>query len=135
MATAQGAHLDYLEYASADPKATRKFLEKAFGWEFTVLEEAGYALHGRREGSDGTTVGIRALHAEEPPRTLGFTRVADLDAAIRSVQKAGGRVLVGKTAIPGFGWVATIEVPGAVVQGLLEPSPAPAERPAPAHPA
>ncbi len=120
-ASADPGRVEHLEYASRDPVATRKFLEKVFRWRFTALDEGAYALHGEREGADGTTVGIRGLRGEEPPCSVGFVTVADLDAALRAAEGAGGRILVPKTEVPGLGWSAICLAPGEVVQGIFQP--------------
>ena len=112
--------MSHVEIASKDPAATQKFLETTFGWKFTVMPEMGYAMHGVDEGAEDASVGVRALMGPEAPGTVGYTFVADIDAAIKDVQSAGGKVVQAKQEVPGQGWLAVYVAPGGVALGLFQ---------------
>ena len=115
--------LDHVELASKDPNATRKFLEKAFGWKFNVMPDmmpGGYSMHGREEGAAASGVGIRALQGPEHPGSVSYVTVMNIDEALKNVQAAGGKVVMPKTEIPGMGWTAVYVAPGEVTQGLYQ---------------
>ena len=112
--------MDHVELASKDPAATRKFLEKAFGWKFTVMEEMGYSMHGRMEGAEAGSVGVRALMGPEHPGSISFVTVMNIDAAIKSVESAGAKIIAPKMEVPGFGWAAVYMAPGEITQGLFQ---------------
>ncbi|MGA9838818.1 MAG: hypothetical protein WBF81_03720 [Thermoplasmata archaeon] len=112
--------MSHIEIASNDPEATRKFLEKAFGWTFHVLPEMGYSMYGRNEGAEDASVGIRARTGPESPGSIGYVFVPGIDDAIRSGQAAGAKIIREKTAVPGRGWVAVSIAPGDIAQGLFQ---------------
>lgn len=115
-------NVEHVEFASKDPAATRKFVEKAFGLKFTDLgpQMGNYLMHGESEGAKNTGMGIRALQPKEGAGTVAYLTVANIDTAIQSVEGAGGGILMGKTEIPGVGWSAVYWAPGDVVQGLYQ---------------
>jgi predicted enzyme related to lactoylglutathione lyase len=113
--------IEHVELASKDPVATRQFLEKVFGWKFTVMEMMeGYAIHGAREGAEGSGLGVRSLQGPEHPGSVPFVTVSDIDETVKTISAAGGKVIVPKMEIPGFGWSAVYLAPGDVVQGLYQ---------------
>jgi predicted enzyme related to lactoylglutathione lyase len=122
MAPHETPQVQHVEFASKDPTATRKFVEKAFGLKFTDLgpQMGNYLMHGEGEGAGNTGIGIRSLQPKETPGTVAYLTVANIDAMLKSVEGAGGKVLMGKTEIPGMGWSAVFWAPGDVVQGLYQ---------------
>jgi uncharacterized protein len=114
--------VEHVEIASKDPAATRKFVEKAFGLKFTDMgpQMQNYLMHGRNEGAAGTGIGIRALQPQEKSGTIPYITVTNIDSALKSVEGAGGKILMGKTEIPGMGWSAVFWAPGDVVQGVYQ---------------
>lgn len=114
--------VEHVEFASKDPAATRKFVEKAFGLKFTDLgpQMGNYMMHGPDEGAKKTSMGLRALQPKEAGGTIAYLTVHDIDASLKSVEAAGGKILMGKTEIPGVGWSAVFWAPGDLVQGLYQ---------------
>lgn len=111
---------DHVEYASRDPAATRRFLEKVLGFHFEVMESmGGYGMRSDKV-SRGSGTGVRPLEKGESPSTISFLTVANLDAALKSAEAEGARVLLPKTEIPGMGWSAVVHAPGDVPIGLFQ---------------
>jgi len=86
--------IDYAEFASTDPGASRAFLERAFGWTFsnygpdyTAFDKAGIA--GGFAKSEEMAAPLVILYAD------------DLDAAEAAVRDAGGDVVVAQFDFPG----------------------------------
>ncbi|HEV2316147.1 MAG TPA: VOC family protein [Thermoplasmata archaeon] len=100
----------FTELASDDPHATRRFLEKVFGWKFrSVTMPAGEYLS--YETPDGRG-GIRPLRAPETPSSLSYVRVRDLAEAQRRVETAGATVVLPRVDVPGMGSFFWFRVPG-----------------------
>ena len=117
------AKLNHAELASSDPAATQKFLEQAFGLKFRELgEEMGnYRMHGREDGAQGADIGIRGLMGPtDLPGTVAYFEIPDIDAAVKSVQEAGAKIVMAKTEVPGVGWLAVYVAPGGVTQGVFQ---------------
>ena len=123
MAQQQTVTTDHVEYASKDPAATRKFLERALGFNFNVMEAmGGYGIRTDKV-TRGSGTGVRALEQGESPATIAYLTVVDLEATLQAAQKEGAHVLVPKTEVPGMGWSAVVHAPGDVPVGLFQPMP------------
>jgi len=111
---------DHVEYASKDPAATRRFLEKALGFHFDVLEEmGGYGMRSDKVVR-GSGTGVRALEKGESPATIAYLTVMNIDESLKAAQTEGARVIMPKTEIPGLGWHAVVHAPGDVPIGLFQ---------------
>lgn len=103
--------LAFTEMASEDPKATRRFLERAFRWKFQPrsLPQGEYLAFEIPGGGGG---GIRSTQPTESPSTLSYIRVPNLDAAQARVERAGGTVVLPRVDAPGMGSFFWFKVPG-----------------------
>jgi predicted enzyme related to lactoylglutathione lyase len=111
---------DHVEYASRDPAATQRFLEKVLGFHFDVLENmGGYGMRSDKV-SRGSGTGVRALEPGELPATISYLTVVNIDESLEAAQKEGARIVLPKTEIPGMGWHAVVHAPGDVPIGLYE---------------
>lgn len=94
---AQHAHhaLDYTELTVTDLSAAKAFYAAAFGWRFHPYGPgyAGIQGNGREVG------GLRADSECTGALVLLYSR--DLDATLRAVRDAGGRIVNGPYAFPG----------------------------------
>lgn len=119
---------DHVEYASKDPAATRRFLEKVLGFHFETMESMGsYGLRTDKV-SRGSGTGVRALEKGESPATISYLTVTNIDESLKAAQAEGARVLFPKSEIPGMGWHAVVHAPGDVPIGLFQgttPPPSP----------
>jgi uncharacterized protein len=114
---------DHVEYASKNPAATRKFLEKVAGFNFNVMEEmGGYAIRTDKT-TRGSGTGVREIGKGEMPGTVAYLTVVSVEESLKAAQKEGGKVLMPKTEIPKMGWSAVVHAPGDVVIGLFQPMP------------
>ncbi len=114
---------DHVEYASKDPAATRKFLEKVLGFHFEVMEAmGGYGMRNDKVAR-GSGTGVRAITEIESPTTIAYHTVMNIEEALKAAQKAGARVVLPKTEIPEMGWSAVVHAPGDVPVGLFQAKP------------
>jgi predicted enzyme related to lactoylglutathione lyase len=94
-ATAVRAKVGWWEVGAKDPSALRRFYSDALGIGFKV-DPGDYGIIS---GEAGTGGGMG-------PSPIGgltvYLEVDDLEAALTSVEKAGGKRLVGPTPIPDF---------------------------------
>jgi uncharacterized protein len=112
----------FVEFACEDPAGTRKFLTSVFAWKFRTVSMPGgqYLSFRTREGGQG---GVRPTRPTESPSSLSYVRVADLDAALRKVQKAGGRVVLPRVDVPGMGSFFWFQIPGGPVLACWQDTP------------
>jgi predicted enzyme related to lactoylglutathione lyase len=126
--TGEEGTMAFSELSSTDPTATRKFLERVFGWSFrSVPFPMGEYLAFRTPGSGQG--GIRPTQAKETPGSMNYVRVQDLDAARTKIERAGGEVVMPRVDVPGMGSFFWFRVPGGPILAAWQDSPAlPKER-------
>ncbi len=107
----------HIELASTDPARTRKFFEDVFAWTFEDIPEMDYATFEAPSGPGG---GLMAPMEGQPPGVLNYLLSSDVDADLRRIEGAGGRVLRPKTEIPGIGWWALFQEPTGIVLALFQ---------------
>ena len=90
------ARLDYVELPASDVPATRTFYERAFGWTMTEFAPTYAATT-----TGDTDVGLDGDPANKPRAPLPVVQVADLEAALASVERAGGRIVKPIFPFPG----------------------------------
>jgi hypothetical protein len=90
------ARLNYVELPVSDIASAKAFYEAAFGWEMTAFGPTYAATL-----SGDTDIGLQADAAEATKAPLPVIEVEDLEAALKAVEKAGGRIVRPIFAFPG----------------------------------
>ena len=106
----------HIEFASTDPRRTRKFLEDVFGWTFQSMPGMEYHVYATPLGPGGAVMEPE----ERPAGILNYVLSDDLDADLRKIEAAGGKILGPKREIPGVGWWALFEEPTGIALALFE---------------
>ncbi len=88
--------LNYVELAVTDIAKAKAFYEKAFGWSLTSF---GPTYAGTTTGD--VDLGLQADKAEAPKAPLAIVEPKDLEAALKSVTAAGGKITKPIFAFPG----------------------------------
>ena len=112
----------FTELASADPAASRRFLEKVFGWTFESVQfpQGEYLSYKTPGGGQG---GIRPTQPKEAPGSTNYVRVPDLDAALQKVKAAGGEIVLQRVDVPNMGSFFWFQVPGGPVMACWQDAP------------
>jgi uncharacterized protein len=102
--------LAFTELASEDPAATQRFLERVFGWKFRALQMpmGEYRAYETPDGRGG----IRPVRPSEPPSSLSYVRVRDLEEARTRIQSAGAQIVLPRVDVPEMGSFFWFRVPG-----------------------
>jgi predicted enzyme related to lactoylglutathione lyase len=91
--------IDYVEIMVADVALASRFYADAFGWSFN---DYGPSYAGIRSADgNGEVGGLNGTAAPRPGGPLVLLWSDDLDATVRAVQAAGGRVVDGPYQFPG----------------------------------
>lgn len=116
------AKVVHFEIPVDESERAAAFYRDAFGWEVAGYGDQPYWLvtagPADEPGADGALIARGELHAS-PVIVVG---VDDLDAALARAEQAGGRVVQGRSEIPGVGWSAyIIDTEGNTI-GVFQPS-------------
>lgn len=107
----------HAEIRSADPDATRAFFGALFGWTFPDGAIPGYTYVDSGV-PDALPAGIGPVQGGEPLVTF-FVGVEDIDAAVASAERLGGRVVQAPQRVPGVAFALVADPAGQVV-GLAQ---------------
>jgi predicted enzyme related to lactoylglutathione lyase len=119
----------YFDLTVVDLEVARGFFERVLGWRFEKfpMPYEYYRIRAGAPDEPGIDGGIGAtkdaLLAGGKPMTQITIPVTDLDETLLRVKASGGRILEGKTPIPGIGWYATCSEPGGLLFGVIQPDP------------
>jgi len=125
--SAQG-QLIWYELMTPDGDTSKAFYDQVIGWQIgePVAEYQGYRMIGRGDG--GFAGGVLQLTDEMKqhgarPTWLGYIGVDDADAAVASIEQAGGKALMPAFDIPKVGRVAMVTDPQGVPFYVMKPIP------------
>jgi predicted enzyme related to lactoylglutathione lyase len=114
----------HFEIPANDPEKLSDFYKKVFGWKFEKWGgpiEYWMVVTGA-EGQPGINGGF--LRKGGPVTgTTNTIGVESADDSIKSIEKAGGKVVMAKTAIPTIGYFAYLQDPEGNIFGVMQPDP------------
>jgi predicted enzyme related to lactoylglutathione lyase len=113
----------HFELPADDPARAEKFYSSVFGWKFqkwdgpmeywmVMTESASSPEPGINGG-----MGRRRIPGEAMSNTIS---VSSVDEYASKIQKAGGKITVPKSAIPGVGWLAYFQDPEGNLLGMMQ---------------
>jgi uncharacterized protein len=117
----------HFEIPFDDKQRAMKFYTSAFGWQLTDMPEMSYVMALSVDVDDkhmpkepGAINGGIMPRPKEAPHPTIYVAVSSVDAAIKKVEAAGGKVVTPHTPIPGMGAYARIADTEGNVIGLYE---------------
>ncbi|MEF2551706.1 VOC family protein [Aurantimonas sp. A2-1-M11] len=112
MANAAGTPIWY-ELLTPDPDAAQEFYAEVIGWSFAPSGHPGmdYRIISAPDGMPVAGLMKQQDGMETDAAWVGYLAVADVDAAVDTVEKAGGATHMPATAIDGVGRMAMLADP------------------------
>lgn len=99
----------HIEIPAADTQAAGKFYQDLLGWKMQHVPEFDYTMWEDGAGYGG---GFNVASEENPVgQVLVYIASDDIEADLKNVEKLGGKVVRGKTEIPGTGWFGLFQDP------------------------
>ena len=98
----QNTHtITHIEIPAPDLKKAVEFYEKIFNWQIEILPQGVYAFFriGSTKSGGGFDAGLKP--AEEKCGLQITIDVDDISVKLEEIEKAGGKIILGKTEIPG----------------------------------
>lgn len=98
----------HIEIPAANRQASAKFYADLFGWDFQHVEEMNYStFQAGNTGGGYPDIGENVKAGD----VRIYVESNDIEADLKSIEKAGGKTVYPKTEIPGFGWFAMFADP------------------------
>ncbi len=119
------SRVTHFEIPADDPARAIRFYQDVFGWKFHKWD--GPMEYWMVQTGPKTEAGIDgglAQRRKPTESTTNVVRVASVDETTRQVEKAGGKTVAPKGAVPGVGWVAYYLDPENNVFGVMQEDPA-----------
>ena len=104
----------HFEIPVDDPKRASAFYSRVFGWQINQWGDQKYWLAGTAASDqNGTVTAVGAINGGLAPREnlkapTVTIKVANLESALESVKKSGGKVAVPKMPVGDMGFTAYI---------------------------
>ena len=98
----------HFDIGSDDPERARKFYEGLFGWKMEIPPGmTDYYLIETRdlEGKPGVDGGL-GKRGEPGQRITSYIGVSSIDEYVAKVAQLGGKVVMPRTPVPGWGYLA-----------------------------
>lgn len=113
----------HFEIPCNEPEKTMTFFKEVFNWNFQEFIPGEYwAATTGDEKLPGINGGI--MKKKDPNQPIANSiDVADIDATIVKIEKAGGTVVVPKMPVPTVGWLAYFKDPDGNIHGVFQNDP------------
>jgi predicted enzyme related to lactoylglutathione lyase len=98
----------HFDIGSEDPERARKFYEALFGWNMESPPGMNdyYLIETRDlEGKPGVGGGL-GKRGEPGQRITSYIGVSSIDEYVAKVEQLGGKVVMPRMAVPGWGYLA-----------------------------
>ena len=99
----------HIEIPTTNPKKAKKFFGTVFGWTFQDVPEMEYVLFRAGTEPNGGFYVVKKM--PKKGQVYVYIEVEDIDAKLKEIKKAKGKVLLKKTSIGAMGWLARFATP------------------------
>jgi len=101
------APIVFFDIAGPDAAKLKEFYAANFGWDIDAANGI-------------TTPGLKGTLRQDPPETLIYLGVPDIDAALQNIIASGGSVVLPRTVVPNIVILALFKDPAGNRVGLVE---------------
>ncbi|HXX64322.1 MAG TPA: VOC family protein [Bacteroidota bacterium] len=109
----------HIEIPTTSFKKAKKFFGAVFGWTFTDLTEMDYVLFRAGNEPNGGFYEVKKMPKKGQVHV--YIEVADIDAKLKEIKKAKGKVLVKKSSLGTMGFWAQFATPDGCILCLWQP--------------
>ena len=98
----------HLEIPADDMERVSKFYAGVMGWTTKKVPGMDYTMvyTGPERKTSEVTAGVMPRRGAEHRHITAYLGVDSVDERVAKVKDLGGKILMQKTAIPGYGWFA-----------------------------
>ncbi len=118
----------HVEIPTTDFKKAKNFFGKIFGWTFQDIPDMEYVLFQAPTPPHGGFFRVKSMPKKGQVNI--YLDVEDIDAKLKEIRKARGKVIKKKTAIGTMGWFAQFSTPDGCILFLYQNAPQAEQPPA-----
>jgi uncharacterized protein len=117
------ARISHFDISALDTARAIDFYEKIFKWKFKKWEGDDMEYWMITTGPK-KEIGINGGMSKrmKDNYVVNTINVKSIDKTIKEIEETGGKIITGKSPIPGVGYYAQFEDPEGNLLGLMEPS-------------
>ena len=107
-----------------DATGVNEFYKKVVGWQDEAVAVDDHEDYVIKSGDGEAIAGIchaRGQNANMPAQWLIYIAVADLEKSMAACESSGGKILVPRRDMGGYGVMCVIEDPAGAVAALIQP--------------
>jgi predicted enzyme related to lactoylglutathione lyase len=112
----------HVEIPTTNFKKAKKFFERTFGWTCQDVPEIDYVLFHAGAPPHGGFYLVKKMPRKGQVNV--YIEVEDIDAKLKEIRKARGKVLMKKSAVGTMGWMARFATPDGCTLSLWQSVPA-----------
>ena len=117
----------HIEIPTTNLKKAKKFYGNVFGWTFQDLPEMDYVLFQAGSGPNGGFYRVKKMPKKGQVNV--YITVEDINAKLKEIKKAKGKVLVKRTEVGSMGWYAQFATPDGCHLSLWQTVPKQSDQP------
>ncbi|MEZ4703368.1 MAG: VOC family protein [Rhodothermales bacterium] len=112
----------HFEILTEHPEQSAAFYKAVFGWDVATWDgpQNYWLMTTGPEGTPGINGAV--MHNHMPQAVINTVEVVSVDEALKRVEAAGGKLVMGPNDIPGVGRHLYCADPNGVILGLLQPA-------------
>jgi len=111
----------HVEIPTTNIKKARKFLGKIFGWTFQDVPEVDRVLIHTGSMPGGSLLRVKKMPKKGQVNV--YIEVEDIEAKLKEIKKAKGKVLVKKSPVGTMGWLGQFSTPDGCFLSLWQAAP------------
>ena len=110
----------HFEIPSDNPEKAMDFFKEVFDWKFQQFgNEQYWSVITGDEKAPGINGGLMKKRDPRQP-VVNSIEVASIDEHTGKIEKAGGKIVVPKMAVPSVGWLAYFTDPDGNIHGIFQ---------------
>jgi uncharacterized protein len=110
----------HIEIPTTNLEKAKKFFGTVFGWTFTYVPDIDYTLlHTGKHPNGGFEV-VKRLPKKGQVNI--YIETEDIDATLKIIRKARGKIVMKKTQVGSMGWRARFATPDGIEICLWQPA-------------
>lgn len=111
----------HIEIPTTNLRKAKKFFGNVFGWSFTDVPDIDYVLFRAGNPPNGGFYEVKKMPKKGQVNV--YIEVEDVDAKLKEIKKAKGKVLVKKTTVGDMGWMGQFATPDGCYLSLWQTAP------------
>jgi predicted enzyme related to lactoylglutathione lyase len=111
----------HIEIPTTNLRKAKKFFGNVFGWSFTDVPDMDYVLFRAGNPPNGGFYEVKKMPKKGQVNV--YIEVEDVDAKLKEIKKAKGKVLVKKTPVGDMGWMGQFATPDGCYLSLWQTAP------------